>query len=140
VATALDALAAIQRHPPGSDERGAMRGLAAYAMDAPRQALPEWLQTTLRELSLGSRVTLLNDITDLGAVIVGLDGGHALAEVARAVRDAYRWWPSDPDNSQPMSWRPAGTGPGPMGSGWRRALQRRADVPKESHSGRAGRP
>lgn len=109
---ALDALAAIQ-HSALSSERDTMSGLAIDAMDAPRAALLEWIQKILRELSHGSRSALLRDLTSLGPVIVALDGGDALAEVARAIRDACRWWPSDTGSSQPASWKTTTPEPDP---------------------------
>lgn len=111
---ALCALTAIRRLRPDSDDRDAIRELALDAMDAPRPSLLEWLQKTIHELSLGPRSALLHDLTDLGAMIVALDGGDALAEVARAARDVCRWWPADIDGLQPTSWQPSATEPGPV--------------------------
>jgi hypothetical protein len=104
---ALAALVAALRQFPSQDERAIARGLAAYAMEAPRSVLLEYMQAMLGELSLGPRSSLLRSIADLGALIVGIDGGQAFDEVARAVVKVCRWWPTGTDERQPISWRPA---------------------------------
>jgi hypothetical protein len=104
---ALAALKAALRQFPSRDERAIVRGLAAYAMEAPRSVLLEYMQAMLGELSLGPRSSLLCGIADLGALIVGIDGGQALDEVARAVVKVCRWWPTGADGPQPISWQPA---------------------------------
>ena len=106
---ALTALKAALQQFPSRDERAIARGLAAYAMEAPRSVLVEYLQAVLSELSLGPRSNLLRNIADLGALIVGSDGADALDEVARAVVKVCRWWPTGTDEPQPISWRPAST-------------------------------
>ena len=104
---ALAALKAALRQFPGRDERAIARSLAAYAMEAPRSVLLEYLQEMLGDLSLGPRSALLRSIADLGALIVGIDGSQALDEVACAIVRVCRWWPTGTDEQQPISWRPA---------------------------------
>jgi hypothetical protein len=104
---ALAALKSALRQFPSRDERAIARSLAAYAMEAPRSVLLEYMQAMLGELSPGPRSSLLRSITDLGALIVGIDGAQALDEVARAVVKVCRWWPTGTDERQPISWRSA---------------------------------
>ena len=104
---ALAALKAARRQFPSRDERAVARRLAAYAMEAPRSVLLEYMQATLGELSLGPRSSLLRSIADLGALIVGIDGSQALDKVARAIVKVCRWWPTGTDERQPISWRTA---------------------------------
>ncbi len=77
------------------DESNRAYALSALA-DRLSQMLPAKLfllwQDTLHQLSLGTRLDLLQDIKALFPVIFGLGGQAATAKIAHAIVDVGRWW------------------------------------------------
>ena len=71
----------------------ALAALASHLAKLPRPVLYSLWDETLPILARRTRRDLLTDLGALAPVIVALGGAKALAETARAIQDAARWWP-----------------------------------------------